>query len=182
MISPGNSIAPSLLPTQVQTAEHKIFRLSPFGPGAPRELLAGSLFILPKNMKQPESTVKIFIRAHAQWNQRSNSRCKLLRPGSVEKQRAMEIAKSEYQEIIQQLASKDVVPQPISFGDDGMHDPERESIQSVHVEETMAIIRSRHIGMYDIVSIYEYRLVKESNEWRISSLLYVDDDGSYECL
>jgi hypothetical protein len=38
------------------------------------------------------------------------------------------------------------------------------------------------LGLYDFVSDYEYHLVREGNEWRITSLLYVDADGKYECL
>ena len=133
-------------------------------------------------MKPPETIVRSFLHAHAEWNQRSNERCKTLRPGSADYQRAMETAKSEYDDIIQQLGSKTVVPQPISFGDDAMHDPERETIESVDIDRSTASVGTRHIGMHELVSTYEYRLVQESSEWRISSLLYNDDDGSYECL
>lgn len=133
-------------------------------------------------MNQPEATVKSFIRAYAEWNQFANDRCNAVRSGSNEGQSAIKTAETEYYEIIKRHGSKLVVPQPIAFGDDTMHDPERESIDSVEVDEQIATVRTRHIGMFDFVSNYEYRLVKESNEWRIASLLYIDDDGSYECL
>lgn len=133
-------------------------------------------------MNKPETTVESFIYDHAEWNRRSNDRCKALRPGSAEEQLAMEAAKFEYNAIIQRLGSKTVVPQPISFGDNPMHEPKRESIVSVDIDQVTATVRTRHIGMFDLVSNYEYRLIKESNEWRIASLQYVDEDGSYECL
>lgn len=133
-------------------------------------------------MNQPETTVKSFILAHSEWNRRSNDRCKKLRPGSIEGQRAIETAKTEYHEIIKRLGSKLAVPQPISFGDDPMHDPDSETIESVAVNDHTATVRTNNKGMFGFVSTYEYRLVKESSEWRISSLLYIDEDGSYECL
>lgn len=133
-------------------------------------------------MNQPEATVKSFIREYAEWNQRANDRCNAVRSGSREGQLAIETAETEYIEIIKRHGSKSVVPQAIAFGDDTMHDPERESIESVDVDEQIATVRTRHIGMFDFVSNYEYLLLKESGEWRISSLLYIDDDGSYECL
>ena len=136
----------------------------------------------PDNMKTPESIVQLFIHTHAEWNRRSNERCKTLRPGSTEDQHAMETAKSEYNEIIKRFGSKNVVPQPISFGDNPMHDPERESIESTAIDGASVTVRTRHVDIHDLVSIYEYRLVQESNEWRISSLLYNDEKGSYECL
>lgn len=133
-------------------------------------------------MNHPEATVKSFVRAYAEWNQRSMDRCNAVPPDCAAEQAAIKKAEAEYDEIIKQHGSKTVVPQAIAFGDDAMHDPERESIESVEIIEETATVRARHIGMFDLVTNYEYRLVKESGEWRISSLLYVDEDGSYECL
>ncbi len=133
-------------------------------------------------MNQPDTIVKSFIRAHAEWNQRSNKRCKALRSGSREYQSAMKAAETEYGDIINLYGSKAVVPQAISFGDSAMHDPDRESLESVAMDELNATVRTQYVGMFNIMTNYEYRLVKESNEWRISSLLLIDEDGAYECL
>ena len=119
-------------------------------------------------MNQPDATVKSFIQAFAEWNQRANARCNAGLSGSAEDQLAIKTAETEYNENIKRHGSKSVVPQTIAFGDDSMHDPKRESIESVDANEQTAAVHAKHIGMFDFVTNYEYRLVKESDEWRIS--------------
>ena len=63
-----------------------------------------------------------------------------------------------------------------------MHDPDTETITSESVAGEMALVRARHVGLYNFVSDYEYHLVLVAGEWRIASLFYVDEDGKYECL
>lgn len=92
------------------------------------------------------------------------------------------MAESEYSDIIKRLGSKTVVPQPISFGDLAMHDPEHESIKETSIEGSTATVSTENIDIHGYVQKYEYRVVLESNEWRIASLQYIDDEGSYECL
>lgn len=84
--------------------------------------------------------------------------------------------------MVARFCATSVVPQGISFGDDPMHDPDHESIESVATLGREATVRTRHVGRYGFESEYEYRLVQESGEWRIASLLYTDEDGQYECL
>ncbi len=95
----------------------------------------------------------------------------------------MAAAWAEYGELVSQFCAASVTPQGISFGDDPMHHPDHETIESVTLSGREATVRTRHTGLYDFVSVYEYRLVQESAEWRNASLLYIDDeDERYECL
>lgn len=80
------------------------------------------------------------------------------------------------------LCAASVVRQNISFGDDPMHDPNRESVVLVAESADGAVVRTRHVGLHEFVSEYEYRLVSEAGGWRITSVLYLDADGGYECL
>jgi hypothetical protein len=63
-----------------------------------------------------------------------------------------------------------------------MHDPKCESVESVSETAGGAVVRTRHVGLHDFVSEYEYSLVREAGRWRIASVLYLDADGGYECL
>src|SRR5258708_267274 len=128
-------------------------------------------------MKTPFEAVAAFIVANHAWNLAANHRYESLHGSdSAGKQAAMDIASQEYRDLVSRFCSRSVAPQGVSCGDDGTHDPERESIQSVSVSGYSAIVRTKHVGLNNFVSEYEYHLVQESDEWKLSSLLYVDDD------
>lgn len=128
-------------------------------------------------MKTPLEAVLTFIRAHNAWETAANRRRAV-----TDAVTALDIAQREYYELVARLCATSVEPQPISFGDDVMHDPEREFVESVEMRGLAAIVRTKHRGLHDFVSDYEYHLVKEGDEWRIASVLYVDEEGKYECL
>jgi hypothetical protein len=131
-------------------------------------------------MHSPERTVFDFIRAYQAWNDRANERAQRSGGGSTVDREAA--ANAEYDDLVARFCAPFVVRQAVSYGDDSMHHPDRETTESVAVSGTEATVRTRHLGRYDFVSEYEYRLVQVAGEWRIASLLYVDEDGSYECL
>jgi Putative lumazine-binding len=129
-------------------------------------------------MKTPQEAVLVFnIHAHHAWETAANRR-----RGSTDAGTALDVARREYRELVARFCAESVEPQPISFGDDVMHDPEREFIESVDIQGSSATVRTKHRGLYDYVSDYEYHLVQQAGGWRIASVLYVDGDGKYECL
>jgi hypothetical protein len=91
-------------------------------------------------------------------------------------------AEAEYEELVSWFCAAEVVPQNISFGDEPMHAPDRESVEVVSETVGGAVVRTRHVGLHDFVSEYDYRLVMEAGGWKIASVLYLDADGGYECL
>lgn len=133
-------------------------------------------------MDGPDQCVRLFIAAHSVWERRANERAKKSLLGSAEYQAAVAQAEAEYEELVSRFCAKTVVRQNISFGDDLMHDLDRESIGEVSEIVGGAVVRTRHVGLHDFVSEYEYRLVREANEWRIASVIYLNADGGYECL
>ncbi len=130
----------------------------------------------------PDECVRLFITAHSAWEARANERAKRSRPGSAEYQTAVAQAEAEYEELVSRFCAAAVVRQNISFGDDTMHDPNRESVEAVSETAGGAVVRTRHVGLHEFVSEYEYRLVREARGWMIASVLYLDADGGYECL
>lgn len=133
-------------------------------------------------MHTPEQIVTAFIRAYHTWNDRANERAKPSRGTSTLDRDAVAAANAEYDELVARFCAPSVVRQGISYGDDSMHHPDRETIESVAMSGREAAVRTRHVGLYDFVSDYEYRLVLGGGEWRIASLLYIDENGGYECL
>jgi hypothetical protein len=126
--------------------------------------------------------VRAFVAAHHAWNTGANDRAKSSRPGSAAYEAAMKLTTAEYDSLISQFCASSVERQGLSFGDDPMHDPEHETIESESISGGIAIVKTRKIGLYDFMSDYEYHLVQEAGEWRIASLLYGDENGKYECL
>jgi hypothetical protein len=94
----------------------------------------------------------------------------------------MKLATDQYDDLIARFCADSVKRQGISYGDDPMHDPEKESIESVSLSGQTAIVRTRRIGRCNFVADNEYHPAQQSGEWRIASLLYVDKDEKYECL
>jgi hypothetical protein len=91
-------------------------------------------------------------------------------------------AEAEYDELVSRFCVAAVIRQSISFGDDPMHDPNGESVESVSEAAGGTVVRTRHVSLHGFVSEYEYRLVREAGGWKIASVLYLDADGGYECL
>jgi hypothetical protein len=133
-------------------------------------------------MDTPAKAVRSFIEAHTAWEVRANERAKTLLAGSEAYQVAVELAEAEYEEMLSRLCAPSVVRQGISFGGDPMHHPERETIESASVTGDLATVLTRHAGRHDFVSEYDYHLVRQAGEWRIASVLYLDEDGTHECL
>lgn len=130
----------------------------------------------------PAEAVRAFVAAFFAWNRAANDRANSSRLGSTAYEAAMKQITNEYDSLVSRFCASSVERQGISFGDDAMHHPEQEKIESEVVSGANAIVHTRKVGLYDFVSEYEYHLVQEAGEWRIASLLYVDDNGKYECL
>ena len=133
-------------------------------------------------METPSQRVRAFIEAYHAWNAAANESCKSLSPGSTEYEAAMAVAGREYDELVSRFCAPSVVRQGISFGGDPMHHPNCETIESESINGQTAVVRKRHVGLYSFVSDYEYHLVQAAGQWLIGSLLYLDQDGNYECL
>jgi hypothetical protein len=133
-------------------------------------------------MHTPEQTVAAFIQAYQTWNDRANERARPSRRSGTIDQQASAASNAEYDELVARFCAPPVVRQGIAFGDDSRHHPDREAILSAAVSGREAVVRTRHVGRYDFVSEYEYRLAQVAGEWRIASLLYLDEEGAYECL
>ena len=63
-----------------------------------------------------------------------------------------------------------------------MHSLEQEKIVKISQKDKAALVQTKHIDEDDFVSNYEYHLKVINGSWRISSVLYVDEDGKTECL
>lgn len=133
-------------------------------------------------MNTPEATVKMYIEAFLDWNNRSDVRCNEVYSDQVQYARMMDLASKEYQQIIDRLCCKNVVPQPINFGDNPLHHPDHETIEAVDTQGSKAVVRTRNVRMLGPLVSFEYHLVLVDNEWRLASVLYVDDVSADECL
>lgn len=133
-------------------------------------------------MESPEAVVRAFIEAHFEWNNRCDARSNAAYSDILEYENSKELASNDYQKILNRLCSRKVVPQPINYGDNPLHDPKTETIESVKIHHTTALIRTRDVKKFGSSVSFEYHLVQEQNQWRIASLLYVDSVSADECL
>lgn len=133
-------------------------------------------------MDSPEATVRAFIDAYYDWNHRSDARSNLVVGDTEQYDRASVIANQEYEQILERFCVSDVVPQALSYGDNSLHDPSNEVIQSVEIEGSAATIWSRDVRQFGPKVAFQYRLVQDGGRWRIASVLYVDEVGADETL
>ena len=135
-----------------------------------------------KRVNTPEATVKMYIEAFLDWNNRSDVRCNEVYSDQDQYDQMMDLASQEYQQIIDRLCCPSVVPQPINFGDNPLHHPVHETIESVDIQGPIAVVRTRNVRTLGPLVAFEYHLVLVDNEWRLASILYVDDVSADECL
>ncbi len=95
---------------------------------------------------------------------------------------AMEIAKANYNSLIREWCVADLTPQPISYGSEPAHDPDKERLISAATIENRCLVRTQHTDSMGFLSDYEYHLRFENEKWLIENLFYVTDDGTYEML
>src|SRR5262249_14692185 len=111
-------------------------------------------------MDTPEQTVSAFVRAYHAWNERANERANLSGGNCTIELEALAAATAEYDDLVARFYAPAVVRQGVVYGDKSMHHPDRETVESVAVSGGEATVRTRHVGLYDFVSEYEYRLVQ----------------------
>jgi hypothetical protein len=133
-------------------------------------------------MQSPQETVNAYIESFFEWNHRSDARSNEAYSDPIQYQRSMAVATDEYQLILDRLCIKNVNPQPVNFGDNSLHDPKSETFESVDIQGTTAIVRTRNVLNFGPRVSFEYHLVQEENQWRIASVLYVDEVSADECL
>jgi hypothetical protein len=75
--------------------------------------------------------------------------------------------------------------QPIAFGSDSLHDNAREVVVGAERTADACVVKTRHtkvISNTTLVSDFEYHLRRTGERWFLTSLLYVNEKGKYECL
>ncbi|WP_170176702.1 NTF2 fold immunity protein [Litorilituus sediminis] len=127
-------------------------------------------------MKTPEELVKSFISDYEKWNNESCANYK------NDKINGMKNATNNYQLLIDKYCVSTLSPQGVAFGSESTHSLEQEKIVESSKKGNQAIIHSQHKDIHDFVSTYEYHLKVIDGCWRLTSVLYVDNDGKYECL
>ncbi len=90
--------------------------------------------------------------------------------------------KAAYDELLQEHCHPDVQPQEALFSADSMHDPDGEAITELEMNGNSARVSTRRTDATGFTADFEFHLVCEGDNWRITSLRYQGDDGVYESL
>ncbi len=122
----------------------------------------------------PSSTVKEFIIEFEKWNNWAFE--------FEENESSVTTISKGYNKIISCLCAPSVIPQPASYGSESNHTPKSERIINEESSGNHAVVYTKQVGAHNFESDYEYHLILIDGKWLINSLLYVCDDGKYECL
>ncbi len=118
-----------------------------------------------------------FITALYNWEVASQSRYE-----QDDSEETLVQAEQAYATLIQKWCVPNLSTQPISFGSDPSHHPEKEQLVSSAIHDNECRVATQHEGSYGFTTDYEYRLLKIDNQWKIASLDYVDEEGKYPML
>lgn len=141
-------------------------------------LLLG-LFSLSQNangMDTPDSLVKSFQADYLSWNNYA------LKADSAHKSiKAMELAEDSYKKLLSKYTQPGFKGEPIAYGSESGHDPQKEKIISSVRTGDNAIVRTEFSRPY-YSPIYEYHLVNAQGCWYLNQVYLVDDNGHYPSL
>ena len=134
------------------------------------------LFSLSQNasgMDTPESLVKSFQADYLSWNNHA------LKVDSAHASiKAMELAEESYKKLLSKYTLPGFKGEPIAYGSEPAHDPQKENIISSAINGDNAIVRTEFPKPY-YSPIYEYHLVKAQGRWYLNQVYLVDDEGHY---
>lgn len=122
-------------------------------------------------------TVTGFMAAHCRWETETFAAAQ-----GADRATAFQDGQAAYETLIRHWCGNEVEPSGAAFGSDPTHDPAREVIRDGAVSGDKWIVRTRRTRSTGFKSDYEYHLQRAGDRWLIKSLLYVDDEGKYECL
>lgn len=125
----------------------------------------------------PDTLVRTFISDYAVWNAKS-----VKRGFSLE---ALEQSEQDYAELISKHCRPGFKHQPVTYGNESMHEIGSEVLVSVQEQGDKALVRTRHTKKHskgEFITDFEYHLSKEASRWYLERVLYVDGNGKYEGL
>lgn len=139
-------------------------------------LLTGLMGIHPALAATPEQLVVAFQHDYKVWNDQS---FKNRQPSGNPD--AMKVAEQRYSDMLKKYTRPDFHGEAIAYGSESSHDPAKEKITGKKVAANTAIITTTFAGEY-YSPVYEYHFIKEGEQWYLTQLFLVDEDGKYPSL
>ena len=124
----------------------------------------------------PEQVVIAFQHDYKIWNDQAFQQRQ-----SREAKDIMPFAQKSWNELLKKYTKPDFEGEPIAFGSESSHDPQQEKVISTKITGNVAIVTTRLSQRY-CSPVYEYQLFKQSNNWYLSQIFLVDEDGKYPSL
>ncbi len=127
----------------------------------------------------PEKLTLSFIKDFKDWNDYAMSL-----EESYDEKSGWKIGRA-YDDLILKYCRESLKYQPLAYGSESRHNPEKEKIINVKKGEKSAIVYTKHerrIGNADLSNFYEYRFEWEANRWFLTSVAVVIDGMRYEGL
>lgn len=122
-----------------------------------------------------------FINALYEWEVTSNAESEAADGDEEKDEEAWQNAQRSYVSLVQTWCSSQVTAQGISFGSNPSHGP-AEQFLSASKNGDQWHVRTQHVGAFNKVSDYEYRVGLEGDQWRILNLFWVDGAELHEML
>ena len=136
-------------------------------------LILGVLSLSANASETPDDLVKSFQADFLAWNNYAMQADSKHNPTE-----AIRLAEKSYRKLLSKFTLPEFKGEPIAYGTESDHDPQKEKIISTVINGDNAIVRTEFPRPY-YTPIYEYHLVNVQGRWYLKQVYLVDDEGHY---
>ncbi len=136
-------------------------------------LFLGGLFMnqsVAKFNESPEILVRQFQQDYMEWNDQAFS----LRDSKPNEY--MDLEGKAWRTLLTKYTLPDFVGEPIAFGSESSHDPNKEKILSVKNTNNIAVVTTQYLVPDGYSPIHEYHLIFQDGRWYLTQV-YLADEG-----
>lgn len=117
----------------------------------------------------PEALVRQFQADYLQWNNQSFA---------LRNVQDISVAERAYAELLRKYTLPEFQGEPIAFGSNSSHDPDKEKTISVTIKGSTAILTTQYPELH-YTSAYEYHLINQQQRWYLIQVYFIDNKGRY---
>ncbi len=125
---------------------------------------------------QPQELVLQFIEDYFEWNSQAvelGGRHFKLSPDDHVR------IEQDYRKLLDKYCRPGFQGEPIAFGTESSHNPDKEVIVSQAIDDSEAAITTRHTDQFGFETEHEFRFEREGSRWFLVAVDYIDGGEKY---
>ena len=126
--------------------------------------------------QKPGDLVLAFIEDYFEWNSEA------VKLGGIKFEHSTDThnrIQHSYRKLLDKYCRPGFEGEPIAFGTESSHEPNKEVIISEDIGDSKASIRTRHTDQFGFEAEHEYRFELEGSRWYLVAVDYIDGNEKY---